>query len=82
MVTNYKCTDSWIPVSGVETITNTENDVTNSYSVDYGNGECDNLAFLTENGKTSVIDFSQIYYEKVDSSGSVSPGEPVRQRKK
>jgi hypothetical protein len=77
LVTNYKCTDSWVPVSGVETITDTENNSTNTYSVDYGKGECDNLALLTENGKTSVIDFSAIYYQKVDSSGSVSPGEPA-----
>jgi len=82
LVTNYKCTDAWVPVSGVEAITDTENDVTNTYSVDYGKGECDNLALFTENGKTSVIDFSVIYYQNADSSGSVSPGEPVRQKKK
>jgi hypothetical protein len=74
LVTNYKCIDSWVPVSGVETITNKENDKTSSYSVDYGNGTCDNLAVLTENGKTSLVDFSEIYYNKVDSSGSSAPG--------
>jgi hypothetical protein len=82
LVTNYKCLDSWVPVSGVETIINTENDNTSSYSVDYGNGTCDNLALLTENGKTSVVDFSKIYYEKVDSSGSSSPGVQGRSGKK
>jgi hypothetical protein len=81
LVTSYKCTESWVPVSGVETITDTQNGVTNTYSVDYGNGECDNLAVLTENGKTSVVDFSKIYYQNVDSSGTVSPGVPVKQRK-
>jgi hypothetical protein len=82
LVTNYKCTDSWVPVSGVEVITDTENDITNTYSVDYGKGVCDNLALLTENGKTSVIDFTAIYYQKTDSSGSVSPGGPVIRKKK
>jgi len=82
LVTDYRCTESWVPVSGVETITNTENGVTDTYSVDYGNGVCDNKAFLTENGKTSEIDFSQIYYTEVDSSGSTSPGGPVRPDKK
>jgi len=74
LVTDYTCINSWIPVSGIETITNTENDATNYYSINYGNGTCDNLALLTENGKTSVIDFSELYYTKVDSSGSSSPG--------
>jgi hypothetical protein len=82
LVTKYTCIDSWIPVSGVETIANTENDITSSYSVDYGNGTCDNLALLTENGKTSEVDFSKIYYEKVDSSGTSSPGAEGRSGKK
>lgn len=82
LVTSYKCTDSWVPVSGVETITDTQNDVTNTYTVDYGKGECDNLALLTENGNTSVIDFSKIYYEQADSSGTVSPASPGRKGKR
>jgi hypothetical protein len=82
LVTNYRCTEAWVPVSGVEAITDKENGVTNTYSVNYGNGECDNLALFTENGKTSVIDFSAIYYQKADSTGSVNPGGPVIQKKK
>jgi hypothetical protein len=82
LVTRYTCVNSWVPVSGVEIISNKENDNTSSYSVDYGNGDCDNLALLTENGKTSVVDFSKIYYEKVDSSGTSSPGAQGRSGKK
>jgi hypothetical protein len=48
----------------------------------HGNGDCDNLALLTENGKTSVVDFSKIYYDKVDSSGTSSPGVQGRSGKK
>jgi hypothetical protein len=82
LVTSYKCTESWVPVSGVETITDTQNEVTNTYSVDYGKGECDNLAILTENGNSSEIDFSKIFYDKVDSSGTVTPASPARKGKK
>jgi hypothetical protein len=81
LVTDYRCIESWVPVSGIETITNTENSKTSNYSVNYGTGVCDNLAELTENGKTSVIDFSEIYYTKVDSSGTTSPG-MVTERKR
>ncbi len=81
LVTDYRCIDSWIPVSGSESITNTENGKTGNYSVNYGTGVCDNLAELTENGKTSVIDFSEIYYTKIDSSGTTSPGNAGTGRK-
>jgi len=74
LITDYRCTDSWVPVSGIEIITNTENGKTSNYSVDYGSGACDNLAQMTENGITSVIDFGELYYIKVDSTGSTSPG--------
>jgi hypothetical protein len=73
LITSYICSDTWVPVSGIESITNTENENTSSYSVDYGDGTCDNLALVTENGKTSLIDFSTIYYQKVDSSGVSVP---------
>ncbi len=81
LVTDYRCKDSWVPVSGIETIINTENDKTSNYSVNYGTGVCDNLAELTENGKTTVIDFSELYFIEVDSSGSTSPGNAGSGRK-
>jgi hypothetical protein len=61
LVTNYKCTESWVPVSGIEVITTTENGESKEYSLNYGEGECDNLAQLTEDGKTSTIDFGDLY---------------------
>ena len=82
LVTDYTCIDTWVPVSGIETVSNKENGNTSSYSIDYGNGSCDNLAVLTENGKSSIVDFSQIFFEKVDSSGTTSPGAQGRQGKK
>jgi len=61
LVTDYNCTDSWVPVSGIEIITTTENGETREYSLNYGTGECDNLAQLTEDGKTSTVDFGELY---------------------
>ena len=81
LVTNYKCTDSWVPVSGIETITNTENGVTHSYSLNYGTGICDNLAELIENGNASVIDFGELYKIFNDGTGSNSPGNAGNGRK-
>jgi len=60
---NYACTNTWVAVSGVETIH--YKDVAESYDflIDYGNGNCDNLATITENGETSVVDFGELIYE-------------------
>jgi hypothetical protein len=62
LVTSYKCPTVWIPVSGIEKITNSAGGVTDEYTLNYGDGNCDNMAMLTENGKTSWIDFSGPYF--------------------
>jgi hypothetical protein len=72
LITNYKCTESWVPVSGIENITTTENGETNGYSLDYGIGNCDNLARLTENGKTSIVDFGELYKTIDNGDGTVT----------
>jgi hypothetical protein len=61
LFTDYKCPDTWVPVSGIEIISTTEKGETQEYSLDYGDGTCDNLAALTQNGETSVVDFGDIY---------------------
>jgi hypothetical protein len=74
LITDYKCTESWVPVSGIETITTTQNDGTSQeYSLNYGNGTCDNLAELTENGQTTTIDFGQLYKVMEGGKGVVIP---------
>jgi hypothetical protein len=73
LVTSYKCTDVWVPVSGVETITTTEKGETTVYSLNYGNGTCDNLAELTQNGETSVVDFSQVYKVMEGGDSTIVP---------
>lgn len=71
LITSYKCTGSWVPVSGIESISTTQNGVTNEYLLDYGDGTCDNVAMLTENGKTSKIDFGDIYRIMEPQGGQV-----------
>jgi hypothetical protein len=43
-----------------ETIHYSDPEETYDFMIDYGNGECDNLAEVTENGETSVIDFGEL----------------------
>lgn len=78
LVSNYDCGNTWVPVSGKETISTTENGETHEYSLDYGDGTCDNLAILTENGESSVVDFSEIY-KTIDGTGVAA--EPAYYRK-
>ena len=73
LVTDYACTSSWVPVSGTESITTTQDGITGEYTLDYGDGTCDNLALLTENGKTSQVDFGEIYRILEPQAGSVRP---------
>jgi len=73
LITDYSCISSWVPVSGMETITTTENGEIEEYTLDYGNGTCDNLAELTQNGKTSVIDFGELYKVIEGGDGTVVP---------
>jgi hypothetical protein len=72
LVTDYSCSNTWVPVSGIETATYTESGSTSSFSINYGNGRCDNLAVVTENGIVSVIDFGEIYQILYD--GTITPG--------
>jgi hypothetical protein len=73
LITNYQCADVWVPVSGVETITTTEKGETQVYSLNYGDGTCDNLAELTQDGETSTIDFGELYNIIEGGDGTVSP---------
>lgn len=77
LVTSYSCSDTWVPVSGIESTQYTEAGVTTNFSVNYGNGTCDNLAKVTENGKTTTVDFSdyyQICYDQPVSDAVYSSG--------
>jgi hypothetical protein len=63
MFYNYECMDSWIAVSGIETMFYKGTDgVVYNFTIDYGDGTCDNLASVTENGETTVVDFGDLFY--------------------
>ena len=73
VVTNFSCGENtFIPVSGVERDSYIEKiddgEVeTFTYEIDYGNGECDNKATITENGETEEFTFDDVdYYDEED----------------
>lgn len=73
LITDFRCTSSWVPVSGIEIISTTEQGEILEYSLNYGNGTCDNLAQLTQNGETSIIDFGELYKIIEGGDGTVVP---------
>jgi hypothetical protein len=52
LVYSFSCEDAWIPVEGTEEISYTENNETTDFTVDYGDGTCDNLYTVTIDGET------------------------------
>ncbi len=67
---NYNCEDVWIFVSGVESGTYTHEGESGSYSINYGDGTCDNIIFLTENGVTEEIDLGEAWDEWENECGN------------
>jgi hypothetical protein len=66
LFSNYSCNDEniagsnaryiWVAVSGKEIVNYTKEGKKGSFEIDYGNGECDNIIFITENGNTTRVD--------------------------
>lgn len=52
----------WIYVSGRERIEYKNGDDEGVFEIDYGNGTCDNIITIYEDGKTTVIDLSKNWY--------------------
>lgn len=71
--TYYMAYYVWIPVSGIEIINYFQDGVEGSFEINYGNGECDNILFVTENGVTVEVDLGELYNNGVVISGD----EPV-----
>jgi hypothetical protein len=46
----------WVPVSGREKINYKREGKEGSFEIDYGNGECDNIIYIIENGKRIKVD--------------------------
>ncbi len=67
LVYNYSCEDAWIPVEGTEEISYTENGETADFTVDYGDGTCDNLYTVTSDGETIEYNYED---EWTDDGGN------------
>ena len=52
LVFDYSCENSCIPVEGTEEISYTEAGETTDFTIDYGDGSCDNIYTVTSNGET------------------------------
>ena len=68
LVTNYECSLSWIPVSGIETTTSIKAGKKDVLEINYGDGTCDNYALVTDNGKTTKVDMGKWYIESNDNT--------------
>jgi len=61
LITNYECSNTWVPVSGIETTTLIEKGNKKVMVIDYGRGNCDNYATVTINGRSKKVDMSEWY---------------------
>ncbi len=60
---NYECGwEIWIPVKGVEEINYKDSEQNIEFVTNYGDGTCDNLAIVTENGVSYTVDFGNLWY--------------------
>lgn len=58
---DYGCyeEDVWVFVSGVESGTYTYEGATGDWSIEYGDGSCDNIVIVTENGESEEVDLGE-----------------------
>lgn len=66
---DYECEDVWIFVTGIESGTYEYEGETGTYSIDYGDGTCDNIIAVTENGQTEEIDLGEEWEEWEEECG-------------
>lgn len=73
---SYECdsddNDVWIfmYVSGVQHYTYDEGDVAGNFSIDYGDGSCDNIITITENGETYDVDLGEAWEDEWEEEES------------
>ncbi|MCX6309197.1 MAG: hypothetical protein NTY32_10350 [Bacteroidia bacterium] len=78
LVTNYECSISWVPVSGIETTTCVKSGKTDVLAINYGDGTCDSFALVTENGVTTNVDMAKWYSISNDSTVTSTKSMKVR----
>ncbi|WP_420315910.1 hypothetical protein [Ekhidna sp.] len=71
---DFKCEDEgvWIYVSGEESGSYTYGDQTGTYSINYGDGECDNIVTVTENGISQEVDLGEAWDDWENECGNES----------
>ena len=69
---NCENDDVWIYVSGQESGSYTYEGQSGTYSIDYGDGECDNIVTVTENGVSEDIDLGEEWDEWEDECNEES----------
>lgn len=66
---DYNCGEEiFIFVRGVESGFYTYDDIFVEYNINYGDGDCDNLITVIENGEEYVIDLNEVYNELDENS--------------
>ena len=58
---DYTCEDTWVAVSGNESGSYIFGEESGNYIVEYGDGTCDNIITVTENGVTEDVDLGDIW---------------------
>lgn len=68
VVSDFQCQNSYMPVSGIELW----EDGDNSYKIDYGDGQCDNIVTITEDGKTYVVNWDEEFFDDAQAADSTA----------
>ncbi|MEO9870934.1 hypothetical protein [Ekhidna sp.] len=68
---DYNCESDnvWVFVSGQESGNYTYGDQSGSYSINYGDGTCDNIVTVTENGVSEEVDLGEIWDDWEEECG-------------
>lgn len=73
LVYDYTCSNQdryvHIAVSGVEVISFRQDGAAGSFTIGYGDGECDNMVYVTENGVTVEVDLGRDFWMHVIDVG-------------
>lgn len=60
----------WIYTSGIEEVNYAQDGDTGTFQIDYGNGECDNIIFIIEDGVRTEVDLGEaIFYCGTTTTG-------------
>lgn len=73
---DYACAedDVWIFVSGAESGSYTYDGQTGTYGINYGDGTCDNIISITENGITEEVDLGELWDDWEEECGDGDHG--------